>query len=103
MKDTTKKVVILDNLSSPYVHQAIIVMREFDPRLESRAVTDAERIVGAYLDNMKLNTERESRRSARYSKKNEQQIPAARKRRGFPLFIATIAVLLIIAAVVFRF
>ena len=64
MKDTTKKVVILDNLSSPYVHQAIIVMREFDPRLESRAVTDAERIVGAYLDNMKLNSGNERSRAA---------------------------------------
>ncbi|MBQ3425991.1 MAG: hypothetical protein IJH37_02470 [Clostridia bacterium] len=102
MKDTTKKVVILDNLSSPYVHQAIIVMREFDPRLESRAVTDAERIVGAYLDNMKLNSGNERSRAARYRKK-EQQLPATRKKRVFPLFFAIAAVLLVIAAVVFRF
>lgn len=57
MKDTMKKVVILDNLSSPYVHQAIIVMRDYDPKLESRAVIEAERIVSAYLENMKLSTE----------------------------------------------
>ena len=54
MKDILKKVVILDNLSSPYVHQAIIVMRDYNPKLESKAVIEAERIVNAYLDNMKL-------------------------------------------------
>ena len=54
MKDILKKVVILDNLSSPYVHQAIIVMRDYNPKLESKAVIEAERIVNAYLDNMKF-------------------------------------------------
>ena len=54
MKDILKKVVILDNLSSPYVHQAIIVMRDYNPKLETKAVIEAERIVNAYLDNMKL-------------------------------------------------
>ena len=54
MKDLTKKVVILENLASPYVHQAIIVMRDFNPKLETKAVVEAERIVNAYLDNMKL-------------------------------------------------
>ena len=56
MKDMMKKVVILDNLALPYVHQAIIVMRDYDPKLESRAVIEAERIVSAYLDNTRLNT-----------------------------------------------
>lgn len=54
MKDITKKVVILENLASPYVRQAIIVMRDYNPKLETKAVTEAERIVNAYLDNMKL-------------------------------------------------
>lgn len=54
MKDLTKKVVILENLASPYVHQAIIVMRDYNPKLESKAVVEAERIVNAYLDNMKI-------------------------------------------------
>ncbi len=54
MKDITKKVVILENLSSPYVHQAIIVMRDYNPKLESRAILEAERIVNAYLDNVKI-------------------------------------------------
>lgn len=65
MKDMMKKVVILDNLASPYVHQAIIVMRDYDPRLENRAVMEAERIVSAYLDNMKLNNGRRLEKRAR--------------------------------------
>ena len=69
MKDMMKKVVILDNLASPYVHQAIIVMRDYDPKLESRAVIEAERIVNAYLDNMKLSTEHYRPENKRLSKK----------------------------------
>ncbi len=65
MKDMLKKVVILENLSSPYVHQAIIVMRDYNPKLESKAVIEAERIVNAYLDNMKLNYGQPSKRSVR--------------------------------------
>lgn len=65
MKDLTKKVVILENLASPYVHQAIIVMRDYNPRLESKAVLEAERIVSAYLDNMKLKNGRVKKRPVR--------------------------------------
>ena len=65
MKDLTKKVVILENLASPYVHQAIIVMRDYNPKLESRAVMEAERIVTAYLDNMKLKNGRSKNHSVR--------------------------------------
>lgn len=65
MKDLTKKVVILENLASPYVHQAIIVMRDYNPKLESRAVLEAERIVSAYLDNMKLKNGRGKKTSVR--------------------------------------
>ena len=65
MKDLTKKVVILENLASPYVHQAIIVMRDYNPKLESRAVLEAERIVSAYLDNMKLKNGRRKASSVR--------------------------------------
>ena len=54
MKDSAKKVVILENLASPYVDQAIIVMRNYNPKLESNAITEAERIVSAYLENLKL-------------------------------------------------
>lgn len=65
-----KKVVILENLASPYVYQAIIVMRDYNPRLESRAVVEAERIVSAYLDNMKINNGRFSKRTARKTRQN---------------------------------
>lgn len=102
MKDTTKRVVILENLSSPYVHQAIIVMREFDPRLESRAVTDAERIVGAYLDNMKLNGKKNSVRD-QYEIKNGRHDNSVRKNRALPYFIGIALVLFLVAAVVLRF
>ncbi len=68
MKDITKKVVILENLASPYVHQAIIVMRDYNPKLESRAVLEAERIVSAYLDNMKLKNGQRKKSSARKMK-----------------------------------
>ncbi len=90
MKDLTKKVVILKNLSSPYVHQAIIVMRDYNPKLETKAVLEAERIVNAYLDNMKL-------KSGRASKRN------VRKRNSVLLYVG-IALLsaLLTAAVIYR-
>lgn len=65
MKDITKKVVILDNLASPYVHQAIIVMRDYNPKLESKAVIEAERIVNTYLDNMKIKNGQSNKYSVR--------------------------------------
>ena len=45
MKELTKKVVILNNFSSPYVSEAIIFFKEYNPKLESRAIADAETIV----------------------------------------------------------
>lgn len=68
MKDKLKKVVILDNLASPYVRQAIIVMRDYNPKLESKAVIEAERIVSAYLDNMKTNYVQSSKKTVRKGK-----------------------------------
>ena len=49
MKNTTKKVVILDNITSPYIHQAIIVLNDYNPSMESKIITDAEKIVNEYL------------------------------------------------------
>ena len=65
MKDLTKKVVILENLASPYVHQAIIVMRDYNPKLEAKAVIEAERIVDAYLSDMKLESGENRKRPIR--------------------------------------
>lgn len=68
MKDVMKKVVILENLSSPYVHQAIIVMRDYNPRNESYAVIEAERIVNAYLEKVKINNGQFKTKTARRKK-----------------------------------
>lgn len=90
MKDITKKVVILENLASPYVHQAIIVMRDYNPKLETKAVTEAERIVNAYLDNMKLN-------------KNGQGVKRpVRKKSSFLLCLAVSAISVIISVLVMK-
>lgn len=92
MKDVMKKVVILENLSSPYVHQAIIVMRDYDPKLESLAVIEAERIVSAYLDNMK--TEKKQSRASG---------TAVRKRHPFRFILISLSIAaLVVAAFVLK-
>lgn len=50
MKNNTKQAVILENLSSPYIHQAIIILKEYNPALEDKIIEDAEKIVSAYLN-----------------------------------------------------
>ena len=55
MKELTKKVVILNNFSSPYISQAIIVLKDYNPKLESKVVADAEMIVSRYIDRMQKN------------------------------------------------
>lgn len=51
MRDsTTKKVVILNNFVSPYVAEAIIILKDYDPRLEGKAIEDAEKIVASYIE-----------------------------------------------------
>lgn len=49
MKDITKKVVILNNFSSPYISEAIIVLKNYDPRLEGKVIDEAERLVSDYI------------------------------------------------------
>lgn len=53
MRELTKKVVILNNFSSPYISQAIIVLKDYNPKLENKAIEDAEAIVGKYIERMK--------------------------------------------------
>lgn len=65
MKELTKKVVILNNFSSPYVSQAIIILKDYNPQLESKAIADAELIVKRYIEK---------------TKKNEQPIKAVHKK-----------------------
>lgn len=89
MKDLTKKAVILENLASPYVHQAIIVMRDYNPKLEAKAVIEAERIVNAYLDNMKL----KSGQCKKYT---------VRKKSSFLLYLAVSAISVIISVLIMK-
>lgn len=55
MKELTKKVVILNNFSSPYVSQAIIILKDYNPKLESRAISDAENVVSRYIEKIQKN------------------------------------------------
>ena len=67
MKELTKKVVILNNFSSPYVSQAIIILKDYNPKLESRAIADAETIVSRYIEYKKTdNPQRLSARNLKY-------------------------------------
>lgn len=53
MKETPQKVVILNNFSSPYVKEAIIVLKNYNPKLDQKAIADAEMIVSQYLNREK--------------------------------------------------
>lgn len=55
MKELPQRVVILNNFSSPYIKEAIIVLKEYNPSLDSKAVADAEMIVGRYIERMQKN------------------------------------------------
>lgn len=55
MKDMTKQVVILNNFTSPYIHQAIIVLKDYNPALEDQVLHDAEKVVSNYLEKIKKN------------------------------------------------
>lgn len=50
MKDTTKQVMILNNFASPYISEAIIILKEYRPELDTKVVREAERIVENYLN-----------------------------------------------------
>lgn len=50
MRDITKKVVILDNLSSPYVREAIIILKDCALPSEKSVIAEAERIVNNYFE-----------------------------------------------------
>ena len=50
MKNTTHKVVILENFSSPYIHQAIIILKNHTNGSEEKILFEAEKIVSNYID-----------------------------------------------------
>lgn len=80
MKDITKKVVILNNLSSPHICEAIIVLKDYDPRLEGTIISEAEKIVSDYIDR---------------TKKKEQALkrPVRKQKHFLPVCLSVIAVI----------
>lgn len=50
MKNSRKKVMVLNNISSPYISEAIIFLKDYDPRLDTGAVREAERIINEYME-----------------------------------------------------
>lgn len=55
MKENSHKVVILNKLESPYISEAIIVLKNSCTLPQSKAVEEAERIVRSYLERTSKN------------------------------------------------
>ena len=51
MKNKEKKVIILENLQSPFISQAIIILKEGAECENTGIIEEAERIVGGYFKN----------------------------------------------------
>lgn len=51
MKNLSKQAVILDNLSSPYIDQAIIILKSNPIGQQDKIIEEAERIVASYFNN----------------------------------------------------
>lgn len=71
MKDVTKKVVILNNFSSPYISEAIIVLKNYNPKLEGHIIDEAECVVREYLNK----TEKERRNPTARKKSHRSNKP----------------------------
>lgn len=50
MKNLTKRAVILDNLSSPYICQAILILKGQPEGQQEKIIAEAEQIVSAYFN-----------------------------------------------------
>lgn len=61
MKNSTKQVVILDNFSSPYIYQAILILKDYDPLLEDKIIEEAEAIVSKYLNKQQAKPKKQSK------------------------------------------
>ncbi len=79
MKNSAKKALILSNLTSPYIYQAILILSEDGVRNESKALADAEKIVSEYLAKQKGGNED----ILLYSRPEKSRD----KTNGFPLLI----------------
>jgi hypothetical protein len=50
MKNNTRKIVVLDNINSRRIEQAIFILRDSESICESDAVSEAHRIINTYLE-----------------------------------------------------
>ncbi len=50
MKNTTRKVVILKNVNSELIEQAILILKDSAPDGDSQVIREAEKIVEKYMD-----------------------------------------------------
>ena len=53
MLNNTRKIVVLNNLKSQRIEQAIFILRDENDYSEADAVIEAEKIVDSYLENMR--------------------------------------------------
>lgn len=53
MLNNTRKIVVLNNLKSQRIEQAIFILRDEKNYNEADAVIEAEKIVDSYLENMR--------------------------------------------------
>lgn len=61
MKNKEKKVIILDNLASPFISQAIIILKEGAEYDNDNIIKEAEKIVAGYFPNSKKNPPKKNR------------------------------------------
>lgn len=52
MKNNTKKIVVLDNINSSRIEQAIFILRDGSRICENDALSEAQRIVNSYLESL---------------------------------------------------
>ena len=60
MKNTTRRVLILKNVNSELIEQAILILKDSAPEGDSKVLREAEKIVEKYMDEkpQKLNQEK---------------------------------------------
>ncbi len=64
MKNTTRRVLILKNVNSELIEQAILILKDSAPDGDSRVIREAEKIVEKYMDkkSQKRQEEKKSQR-----------------------------------------
>lgn len=55
MKNKEKKVIILDNIASPFISQAIIILKDGAEYEENNIIKEAEKIVSGYFPKKQKN------------------------------------------------